>query len=433
MIGFTVPPQIFPFKIQGLGRHFSCTLLGGMLGFVVSAGLPWPLLSSPVIAQGIPYLSPPPKPEPKNPAENPLDAKLFPSDPLLPSGLTLTPLQRRRLQEGLDALELEAQALDQAGQTDEAFGVWYRSLRGRQRLGELAEIEALGRIGNIAWERSRRADVAIISKRLDHLQTTLTDQKSMTPELLTAFAQAYRQLHSLDGAIAVYQTIRQEAQQQQDYRRENQALSMLGELYLAKFDYPAAAEVYEVLLERAVFSKNTYYEGIYLQRLGNIYQQASQPTNGIRIKEQLVQRHLQDQKINLIPDLKIAIADDYLALDQAEQASQTYQEAYTLAWSIQQLSTAAIALDKLGDLYRSREQPNYALEIYKQLLRVQQQSYNYYGMMSTYEKIAQLYINAQQPSSALTAYQQALSLARSLKYSTKENALLNQIQALSGT
>ncbi|MFN9174745.1 MAG: hypothetical protein ACK58N_09595 [Synechocystis sp.] len=71
------------------------------------------------------------------------------------------------------------------------------------------------------------------------------------------------------------------------------------------------------------------------------------------------------------------------------------------------------------------------MEIYKRLLQVQQQSYNYYGMMSTYEKIAQLYINAQQPGAALTAYQQALSLARSLKYSTKENALLNQIQALS--
>jgi tetratricopeptide (TPR) repeat protein len=252
----------------------------------------------------------------------------------------------------------------------------------------------------------------------------------MTPELLTAFAQAYRQLHSLDSAIAVYQTIRQDAQQQKDYRRENEALSMLGELYLAKFNYPAAADAYEVLLKRAVAANNTYYEGLYLQKLGDIYQQASQPDNAIRIQEQLVDRHLQDKQIALIPELKIAIADHYLALEEAEKASQTYQEAYTLAWSIQQLSTAAIALDKLGDLYRSREQDNYALEIYKRLLRVQQQSYNYYGMMSTYEKIAQLYLNAQQPQPALTAYQQALSLARSLKHSTKENTILNQIQAV---
>jgi tetratricopeptide (TPR) repeat protein len=422
---------MFLLKSNSLGDHFSLKLLGGMLGLVVAVGLPLLMPLSPAIAQSTPYLPPPPKPEPREPAANPLDTSLFPGDPLLPSSQALTPLQRRRLQEGLDALELEAQALDQAGQTDEAFGVWYRSLRGRQRLGELAEIEALGRIGNIAWEKNRKVDVAIISKRLETLQTTLTAKKSMTPELLTAFAQAYRQLHSLDAAIAVYQTMRREAQQQKDYRRENQVLSMLGELYLAKFNYPAAAEIYELLLDRAVASKNTYYEGLYLQKLGDIYQQASQPDNAIRIKERLVRRHLQDRQILLIPEIKIAIAEDYLALDEAEKASQTYQEAYTLAWSIQQLSTAAIALDKLGDLYRSREQPNYALEIYKRLLQVQQQSYNYYGMMSTYEKIAQLYINAQQPGAALTAYQQALSLARSLKYSTKENALLNQIQALS--
>ncbi|MFN9174744.1 MAG: tetratricopeptide repeat protein [Synechocystis sp.] len=345
---------MFLLKSNSLGDHFSLKLLGGMLGLVVAVGLPLLMPLSPAIAQSTPYLPPPPKPEPREPAANPLDTSLFPGDPLLPSSQALTPLQRRRLQEGLDALELEAQALDQAGQTDEAFGVWYRSLRGRQRLGELAEIEALGRIGNIAWEKNRKVDVAIISKRLETLQTTLTAKKSMTPELLTAFAQAYRQLHSLDAAIAVYQTMRREAQQQKDYRRENQVLSMLGELYLAKFNYPAAAEIYELLLDRAVASKNTYYEGLYLQKLGDIYQQASQPDNAIRIKERLVRRHLQDRQILLIPEIKIAIAEDYLALDEAEKASQTYQEAYTLAWSIQQLSTAAIAMYKLGDLYRFR-------------------------------------------------------------------------------
>lgn len=424
------PAQMSPLTLTPLGRYLACSFLGTLLGLTVSGGLPFCVLVPPAIAQSTPYFPPPPPPEPQDPAENPLDNGLFPHDPLLPSSASLTPLQRRRLQENLDELDRQAQELDQAGQTDEAFTVWYRSLRGRQRLGELAEIAALGRIGQIAWEKNRKVDVGIISKRLDTLHNALTAKKAMTPELLTAFAQAYRQLHSLDSAIAVYQTIRQDAQQQKDYRRENEALSMLGELYLAKFNYPAAADAYEVLLKRAVAANNTYYEGLYLQKLGDIYQQASQPDNAIRIQEQLVDRHLQDKQIALIPELKIAIADHYLALEEAEKASQTYQEAYTLAWSIQQLSTAAIALDKLGDLYRSREQDNYALEIYKRLLRVQQQSYNYYGMMSTYEKIAQLYLDAQQPQPALTAYQQALSLARSLKHSTKENTILNQIQAV---
>lgn len=390
-----------------------------------------PLTPAPGQAEGTPYIAPAVKPATPSASENPLDPKLFPPDPLIPSGQNLTPLQRRRLQEALDRLEAEALVLDQAGKIDEAFALRYRSLRGRQRLGDLAEIDALGRMGAIAWEQGRNNDVVTISTRLEELQTSLTNKKAMTPQLLTAFAQAYRQLHSLDAAIAVYEQIRVDAKQGADYRRENEALSMLGDLYLAKFNYPAAAEVYEILLERATNARNGYYEGIYLQRLGEIYQQASQPDNAIRIKERLVEKHLQDGKPELVPDIQIAIGDHYLELEQPENASQTYQNAYTLAWSIKQLSTAAIALDKLGDLYLLSQQPNYALEIYKKLLQTQQQSYNYYGMMITYEKIAQIYINAQQPSAALTAYQQALSLARSLKYTTKENSLLNQIQTIS--
>lgn len=422
-------PLLSPGSEKGYPLAKSSSLLPWVIVF--TAMVMAPLTTPSVWAQGTPYIPPPIEPALPSASENPLDPRLFPTDPLIPSGQYLTPLQRRRLIEALDNLEAEALLLDQAGQGDEAFAVRYRSLRGRQRLGDLAEIEALGRMGAIAWEQGRNDDVVIISDRLGNLQTSLDNKRAMTPELLTAFAQAYRQLHSLDAAIAVYEQIRADAQQSQDYRRENEALSMLGDLYLAKFNYPAAAEAYEVLLERAINARNSYYEGIYLQRLGEIYQQASQPDNAIRIKEQLVARRLQDGTPELVPDLQIAIGDHYLELEQAENASQTYQKAYTLAWSIRQLSTAAIALDKLGDLYLLSQQPNYALEIYKQLLQTQQQSYNYYGMMVTYEKIAQLYIDAQQPSAALTAYQQALSLARSLKYTTKENNLLNQIQTIS--
>ncbi len=423
---------MFPSLYHGSPKVYSwarfCSLLPWVIVFMAMA----PPTAPSVSAQGTPYIPPPVEPAPLSASEHPLDTSLFPADPLVPSGQNLTPLQRRRLTEALDALEAEALVLDQTGQGDEAFRVRYRSLRGRQRLGDLAEIEALGRIGAIAWDQGRNDDVLIISRRLGDLQTSLTNKRAMTPELLTAFAQAYRQLHSLDAAIAVYEQIRVDAQQGGDYRRENEALSMLGDLYLAKFNYPAAAEVYEILLERAINARNNYYQGIYLQRLGDIYKQASQPDNAIRIKEKLIERHLQDGKPELVPEIQIAIGDHYLELEQGENASQAYQRAYTLAWSIRQLSTAAIALEKLGDLYLLSEQPNYALEIYKQLLQTQQQSYNYYGMMTTYEKIAQIYINAQQPSAALTAYQQALSLARSLKYTTKENNLLNQIQTVSG-
>jgi tetratricopeptide (TPR) repeat protein len=69
-------------------------------------------------------------------------------------------------------------------------------------------------------------------------------------------------------------------------------------------------------------------------------------------------------------------------------------------------------------------------EIYQKLLKVEQQSYNYYGLMKVYEAIGQIYQEAKQYPPALRAYQQALTLARSLKYEDGEDYFVNQIQTI---
>ncbi|MGL5033314.1 MAG: tetratricopeptide repeat protein, partial [Microcystaceae cyanobacterium] len=163
-----------------------------------------------------------------------------------------------------------------------------------------------------------------------------------------------------------------------------------------------------------------------------IYTKSSEPENAVRIKEQLIQSYIRNQKIEAIPDLKIALAGDYEAINKTEKASKNYQEAYALALSLQQFGAAGLALKKLGNLYQANNQPNYALQIYQKLLRIEQQSYNYYGLMKTYDQIAQLYRTAKQYQPALMAYQQGLALARSIKYPEQENYFLNQIQAVNG-
>ncbi|MEB3248294.1 MAG: hypothetical protein VKK07_03015 [Merismopediaceae bacterium] len=372
----------------------------------------------------------PPKPAPTE--IDPLDTSFFPPDPLIPNSVPLSSFQRRRLTQALDQLHQQGQELSQQGQDEAAFTVWYRELRGRRSLGTLAEIDALGRVGGIAWEKSRKEDVLRIQKRLEVVKQEEQSRAPLTPEVLTALATAYQRMRSLDEAIAVHQGLAANARQQKNLKAEEQALGVLGELYLAKFDYPNAAIIYEDLLARAQARKNAYLEGIYLQKLARIYQQAAEPENAVRIKEQLVQRHIKDQKLDLVADLKIALGDDYEKLKQSEKASQNYQSAYSIAWSLQQFGAAGLALKKLANLYQTYQQPNYALQIYQKLLRVEQQSYNYYGLMKTYEQIAQLYRTAKQYDPALVAYQQALALARSLQYTEQETYFLNQIQAVYG-
>lgn len=402
-------------------RRYSLNLVLSLLGLAIL----------PESGQAVPFIpAAPPPPATTRELTDPLNPARFAVDPLVPASVPLTPFQRRRLREALDQLNQDAQNQWDAGNQEAALEIWYRELRARRKLSTLEEINALGRVGGIVWEKSRKDDVLAISNRLVAIEREQQQKKALTPEILTALATAYQQIRSLDESIVLYRELHGQAQQRLDIKAENQALGMLGELYLAKFDYPQAADIYEQLLIRAKSSKNIYAEGIFLQKLATIYSKASEAVNAIHINEQLLNRYVNNQKIELVPDLKIAIANDYSRLNQSEKASKNYQEAYTLAWSLRQYGAASLALKKLGDLYLANGQPNYALQIYQQLLRVDQQSYNYFGLMQTYEIIAQLYRNAKQYPPAITATEQALSLARSLKYQDREEALLGQLQTL---
>ena len=352
----------------------------------------------------------------EQPKLTPLEIPL--EDPLLPS-------EKRKLRQKLDQLNAEAQAELEDGNDELAFEIWYRELRVRRVLGRLEEISALGRVGEIAWNRTRTEDVQIISKRLTTLQELSEKEDTLSPELLMALADAYEKLHALDDSLGIYNRVLNNARKAQDPIAEEKALKRLGELYLAKFDYPQAAPIYEELLARAQATSNTLEEGVYLQILAEIYSRSLQPKNASGIKEKLAENYLLNQKIELIPPLKISIGQDYEALDKPEMASQNYQEAYSLAWSLQLFGAAGEALTQLGKLYQSYEQDDYALQIYQNLIQVEQLSYNYYGLMRTYEKIGQIYLENQQYEQALAFFEQGLILAQSLNY--KQDDFLSYI------
>ncbi|GBF81982.1 tetratricopeptide repeat protein [Aphanothece sacrum] len=361
-------------------------------------------------------------PDPKiNPLELPLDDILIPAFPR-----PLTPFEQRKLRQALDELNAQAQAESDKGNDEVAFEIWYRELRLRRVLGRLEEIKALGRVGEIAWNKTRTIDVQFISKRLVTLQNLSEQEDPLSPELLLALAEAYQRLHSLDNSINIYQKVLRNARKNEAPLTEEEALKGLGKLYLAKFDYPNSATIYEELLDRAQAKPNAYEEGIYLQQLAEIYNKSLQPENAANIKQRLVENYLKSKKILFIPPLKISIGQDYEAMDQPEQASQNYQEAYSLAWSLQLFGAAGEALTKLGNLYQNYEQDDYALQIYQNLLQVEQLSYNYYGLMKVYDQVGQIYFKREQYPQALASFQQGLVLAKAINY--KQDYFISKIQ-----
>ncbi|MEA5565551.1 hypothetical protein [Anabaena sp. UHCC 0399] len=370
-------------------------------------------------------------------SKNPLQADKFPPspleittpDPLLPNLRDKQPLsllEKLKLQAALDELNQEAAVQLQAGDKEAAFEIWNRELRLRRYLGTVAEVQALSRVGEIAWNRSDRQQLYYITQRLQAIQKQAQPKKAKTQasvdlELLRALGAAYQKVRSPQPAIELYNQILLEVRQQKDTIAEIDTLQTLGNLNLSWFNYPQAATNYEELLSFATSREERQDELTYLQQLAYIYQQAKQPQKSIDVLSKLKEIYSQNDNQIQVPTLQIAIAANYETLAKENpallpEAFKNYQTAYVTAWGLQQYARAAEALQKLIPLYRSQGQINEALETSKILLETEARAANYYGMMQAYDQMGQLYLENKDYPQALTAFKDGLELAKQLQH-----------------
>jgi len=321
----------------------------------------------------------------------------------------------------------------QEGDRKKAFEVWNRELRLRRYLGTLAEIEALSRVGEIAWNQNERDEVRYISQRLQVIQKEIGKQKSTDLQLWQLLGQAYQKIRLPKLGILAYEQVLILVKQQQNSIGEIETLRNIGELYLSWFDYDQAANTYQKLLNLAINQGDKTNELGYLQQLAYIYGRGKQPQAAIDILNKLVQVYTRDQNLGEIPALKLAIGANYESLAQKnptlkQQAFDSYQAAYNTAWQLEQYARAGEALEKLIAFYRSQKQVDAALETSKILLETQTLANNFYGLMSAYDQIGKLYIERREYPQALTAFQKGLAIAQQLKY--QESYFNQQIEKL---
>ncbi|MFB2938453.1 tetratricopeptide repeat protein [Aerosakkonemataceae cyanobacterium BLCC-F154] len=393
--------------------------------FSVVCSLLWVILSFPVYAQ----------------SNNEEDPNVFPPDPLefrtldpmLPESARnkkpLTELERTELQQALNELNQQATELFQAGDKVTAFAVWYRELRLTRVLGFIPEVQALGRVGAIAWQENSREDIQFITRRLQAIQTEATAKPIVELELWRALATAYEQVRAPDKAVVAYEKILRAAREAQNADEIAATLVKIGELSLNWFDYQKASLTYNELLNLAKEQNNSEQQITYLKQLAYIYEQLKQPLQVIKTNQQLIELYQNLQNFTEIPDLKLAIGSKLESLGQIEEAAQQYEETYSFAWSIQQYSGAADALRKLVALQLSLKQIDAALETSQVLLQTDRLAHNFYGMMNTYDQIAQLYLAQQNYSQALAAWEKGLAIAKQLSY--REAYFNRQIQEVS--
>ncbi|GAA6619339.1 tetratricopeptide repeat protein [Scytonema sp. NUACC26] len=375
----------------------------------------------------------PPDKFPPNPLEITVPDPLNPRSPK--DTRPLTSEERQTLEVALEELNQQAAAKLAAGDKISAFEIWNRELRLRRFLGQLAEVQALSRVGAIAWNANDRQEVQYITQRLQTVQKQSQTQKTADLEFLQALGQAYQQVRSSKLALVVYDQILASVRQQGDAVAEVNTLKTIGSIHLGWFDYPSAAAIYEKLLAMATSQGDRANELLYLQQLAYIYEQAKQPENSLKARNQLAKIYQNEKNFTQIPDLKQEIATDYEALAKEnpsllQQAFRNYQAAYMTAWDLQQYVRAGEILRKLIALYRSQGQVEEALQASQILLQAEQLSSNSYGLMTAYDEIGQIYIQRKDYPQALQAFKKGLEIAQQLQYN--EEYFTQQIQKVSG-
>ncbi|GJD15797.1 TPR repeat-containing protein [Rivularia sp. IAM M-261] len=366
---------------------------------------------------------------------NPLEIRV--SDPLLPARKLdqqpLTPSEQQQLEAALNNLNQEAIAKLQAGNREEAFDTWNRELRLRRYLGNLAEVEALSRVGEIAWRENDRPQVQYITQRLQSIQKPKKSQPVTDLEVLRALGQAYQNVRAPKLAIEVYNQVLTQVRQQQNSTAEVETLTTIASIHMSWFDYTNAAATYEQLLSLASTRNDRANEITYLEQLAYIYDQARLPQQSVTVRNKLAAIYTKDNNLAELPTLKMAIGNSYEALakqdpSQLENAFQNYQQAYTIAWEQEQFVRAGEALQKLVALYRSQGQIDEALQTSQILLQSEELAGNFYGMMTTYDQIGQMHLQRKQFPQARNAFEEGLKIARQLQY--EDGYFSEQIQKI---
>ncbi|WP_139240704.1 tetratricopeptide repeat protein [Geitlerinema sp. PCC 9228] len=362
------------------------------------------------------------------------------SDPLLPSlpvERSLSPLEKRTLRQELDRLNARAQSQRQAGNTNEAFRLWFRELKLRRFLGVSEEIQALARVGDLAWRRDRFQEVRWITERLERLETQASITAADNFQLASQLAAAYQQVRSRH-AIDLYRQILDVATAENQTTTQARTLHRLGQLHLDYLEYSQAAVVYEELLallqnppsvpsfNPTAANGSPITQTQTLEKLVYAYHQSQQLDLAIQRRQDLIQQYRQTPSSPQIPQLQLEMARDWESLGEINTAVQTLQQAFRTAWMSQYYSIAADALQELAALYRRQEQPTQALQVYRTLLEVHRRSRNAYGLMQGYDAIAQLYVERQAYNDALQAFQQGLEQARRL--GDREGYFIRQIE-----
>ncbi len=376
--------------------------------------------------------------------------------PAIPVQRPLSPLERSALAERLDQLNQIAQQKLAARQSEAAFEIWQREVRLRRALGPTEEFNAIARVAALAWSAQQPVTVQLLTLRTREIWDAVKAELGLATEefaaapveesapardlvsgdadsdvaVLSAIAQTFTALRDIDSATDVYQQLIALTMAEGNDPTAQQLA--LAELHLQWFQFAEAADIYLALLQTARAdgdqAPDQTGEIVYLERLVYSYQQADSLANAVRAQTDLIGLYQAQGEAEKLPELLLAIAQNYRILNLPKTAIEYYRAAYSAAQRFEQFSFSARVLQDLGALYTTLALTDDALGAYTLLIPVAQQAYSDYAVMNAYDKIGQLQRRQGNRLEALKAFEQALVIATRL--SLREDYFTEQIRSV---
>lgn len=355
-----------------------------------------------------------------------------PRDPLIPTAVVdrpLSPLELRALEQALDELAMEAEALAAAGETEAALERWMREVRLRRVLGLDPELAAIDRVAQGLRDINATQEIQLLTARLAVIQTELDIGQVPDRDRLAALAEIYTTLGQVMAAADLRQALATAALERGDRAEHQTQLEALALIYDDWFYFPEAAATYGELVALAQAQGDTEAEIAFLQRQIYTLDQGQDWAGAIMAQQQLLRLYSADEdRWPLVAAVQTQMAHHQRLGGDLEGASQQYQTAYSNAIASQQFEVAAESLRGLASLFQDLGRLPDVDYLYQQLILVERQAMNAYGLMDTFDQLGQLYELTNNPQRALLAYEEGLILAGQLRH--RQDYFVAQIQRL---
>lgn len=359
-----------------------------------------------------------------------------PRDPLLPTleiDRELSPLEIYNLEQGLIQLDRRAQFLladeDKTAEDVElAFDLWRREARLQRLFGVDAELEALGRIGQFAWDAQQSTDLLLLTARLREILADIQLDETIDEPRLEEVARIAQILRDTQSIGSAYRQLADLAAVRGDQIAYRERLEQLANYHVQWFEYAEAAVVYQQLRSESAERGDQDQLRSDLEQLVYSYQQGEYYAEAIEAQTDLLALYRVQGEVDRESPLEIAIARNYRALGQSEQAIEYYKIAYSTSQRLAQFGHSSTVLQDLGALYQEEGRFEESVSMYNLLIRVEQQSYNHYGIMQAYDHLGQIYRDRGDNDNALVAFRAGLAFAEQLNH--RQDYFQSQIEAI---